>query len=199
MPNIHKLSTFIDAFKGGTRPNRFRIFGTSTVPGTGSPAGLFRETHCTAATLPESIVGIIPIPFRGRVYKFPGDRTYNEWNVTMLDDILTSATWQFFHEWSNQFNNHDTNISVSREQKDQFCQDLTVQLLDHQSDNVIRTMQLLNAWPVQVGPVTLDMNAANQLGSFQVQIAYSHFLLGPKIVTTGGATSLAAAAAGVTP
>jgi hypothetical protein len=182
MPNIHKLSTFIDAFKGGTRPNRFRIFGTSTVPGTGSPSGLFRETHCTAATLPESIVGIIPIPFRGRVYKFPGDRTYNEWNVTMLDDILTSATWQFFHDWSNQFNNHDTNVSVSREQKDQFCKDLTVQLLDHQTDNVIRTMQLLNAWPVQVGPVTLDMNAANQLGSFQVQIAYSHFLLGAKVV-----------------
>ena len=181
---IHQLSNFINAFQGGTRPNRFRITGTSTVPKTGSPLGLFRETHCTAATLPESIVGIIPIPFRGRVYKFPGDRTYNEWNVTMLDDITPSATWQFFHDWSNQFNDHDTNISKSRQQKDEFCQDLTVELLDHQSDNVIRTMRLLNAWPVQVGPVTLDMNAANQLGSFQVQIAYTHFLLGAKVAAT---------------
>ena len=182
---IHQLSNFINAFQGGTRPNRFRITGTSTVPGTTSVAtGLFRETHCTAATLPESIVGIIPIPFRGRVYKFPGDRTYNEWNVTILDDIGTSATWKFFHDWSNQFNNHDTNVSVSREQKDQFCKNLTVQLLDHQQDTIIRTMQLLNAWPAQVGPVTLDMNAANQLGSFQVQIAYTHFLLGAKVAAT---------------
>ena len=174
---IHKLSNFISAFQGGTRPNRFRISGTSTVPKTGSPAGLFRETHCTAATLPESIVGIIPIPFRGRVYKFPGDRTYNEWNVTMLDDVGTYNTWKYFHEWSNQFNDHEKNISKSRQQKDEYCKDLTVDLLDHQSDNVIRTMKLLNAWPVQVGPVTLDMNAANQLGSFQVQIAYTHFII----------------------
>lgn len=178
---IHKLSNFISAFQGGTRPNRFRISGTSTVAGTAAAPGLFRETHCTAATLPESIVGIIPIPFRGRVYKFPGDRTYNEWNVTILDDVGTYSTWKYFHEWSSQFNDHDTNISKSRQQKDEYCKDLTVQLLDHQSDSVIRTMNLLNAWPVQVGPVTLDMNASNQLGSFQVQIAYTHFII-PKPV-----------------
>ena len=56
---------------------------------------------------------------------------------------------------------------------------MILELMDHNSDTSIRTVTLLNAWPVQVGPITLDMNAANQLGSFQVQIAYTHFLIVP--------------------
>ena len=190
LPGFHNLQTFINKFQGGTRPNRFRISGTSLTPGTGTGTdGLFRETHCTAATIPESIVGIIPIPFRGRVYKFPGDRTYNEWNVTILDDIGDQKTWDFFHNWSERFNEHDQNIGVDRAHVTQYCQDLTVELLDHNKDATIRKMLLLNAWPVQVGPVTLDINAANQLGSFQVQIAYTHFkilALPPDTATTFG-------------
>jgi hypothetical protein len=173
MSGFQSISNFLNAFNGGTRPNRFKISGTN-------PGGdLFFDTHCSAATLPESIVGIIPVPFRGRVYKFPGDRTYNEWNVTILDDIGNRATWDLFHSWSEEFNEHENNTSLTRKHITRYCADLTVELMDHNSDIVLRTMQLLNAWPVQVGPVTLDMNAANQLGSFQVQIAYTHFLIIP--------------------
>ena len=173
MSSFQNINRFLDAFRGGTRPNRFKISGTN------SAGDLFLDTHCTAATMPESIVGIIPIPFRGRVYKFPGDRTYNEWNVTIMDDVADSGTWDKFHTWSEQFNNHDTNTSETRQHRTLYCNDLTVELMDHNSDATIRTVQLVNAWPVQVGPITLDMNAANQLGSFQVQIAYTHFLIVP--------------------
>jgi hypothetical protein len=170
---IHSISNFITAFKGGTRPNRFII--TASDPTGTATSGLFVPTHCVAATLPESIVGIIPIPFRGRVYKFPGDRSYNEWNVTVLDDQLDNDTWFIFHEWSQKFNSHVDNIANKRDQKSNYCVDLTVTHYDHASDAPIRTVYLRNAWPVQVGPVTLDMNAANQLTQFQVQIAYTHF------------------------
>ena len=56
-----------------------------------------------------------------------------------------------------------------------YCADLTVSHYDHQTDTAIRKVLLKNAWPVQVGPVTLDMSATNQLTQFQVQIAYTHF------------------------
>ena len=173
MSSFQSISNFLNAFNGGTRPNRFKITGTNEA------GELFFDTHCTAATLPESIVGIIPIPFRGRVYKFPGDRTYNEWNVTVLDDIGPTDTWNKFHDWSEQFNEHENNTSSTRRHITKYSRDLTVEMLDHNSDVVLRTVTLLNAWPVQVGPITLDMNAANQLGSFQVQIAYTHFLIVP--------------------
>ena len=168
---IHSISEFVNAFRGGTRPNRFVITATDPT-GTGS---LFIPTHCVAATLPESIVGIIPIPFRGRVYKFPGDRTYNEWNVTVLDDQQENDTWFIFHEWSQKFNSHVNNTADDRTMVPNYCIDLTVSHYDHQTDVAIRKIILKNAWPVQVGPITLDMNAANQLTQFQVQIAYTHF------------------------
>jgi|LauGreDrversion4_2_1035121.scaffolds.fasta_scaffold221054_2 hypothetical protein len=177
MSSFHSIGNFVNAFNGGTRPNRFRI--TATAPeGVAAPGGLFIDTHCVAATVPESIVGIIPIPFRGRMYKFPGDRTYNEWTVTVLDDTNDKATWFTFHEWSQLFNNHETNIAVNASQRDSFCKDLTIEHLDHSVADgsvALKKIKLLNAWPVQVGPVQLDMGAANQLVQFQVQIAYTHF------------------------
>ena len=178
---IHSLDNFTREFQGGTRPNRFRITG-ALPPGVGSagpsPGGaLFFDTHCIATTLPESIVGIIPIPFRGRVYKFAGDRTYNEWNITVMDDITPKDTWGLFHNWSEQFNNHALNTATDRRQLAALCPEITCDLLDHNSDATLRTVRILNAWPVQVGPLTLDMNAANQLGTFTIQIAYTHYTI----------------------
>jgi hypothetical protein len=171
MSNIHSISTFINQFQGGTRPNRFRITGTAPA-GVGDlfgPEGIY----CMASSLPESNVGIIPIPFRGRIYKFPGDRSYNEWTVTILDDNGTQL-WGTWHRWSEKFNSHVDNLAAARDHKSNFCT-ITVHHLDHQSDAVVKSIALQNAWPVQVGPVQLDMGAANQLVQFQVQIAYSHY------------------------
>ena len=176
--SIHSIGNFISAFNGGTRPNRFRITGTAPagLATGGSGNKMFIETHCVAATLPESIVGIIPIPFRGRMYKFPGDRSYNEWTVTVLDDTGTNNTWRMYHDWSQQFNNHETNVAIDPKQVTSFCNDLTVEHLNHAAaGDTIKSITLLNAWPVQVGPIQLDMGAANQLVQFQLQIAYTHF------------------------
>ena len=171
MSNIHSISTFINQFQGGTRPNRFRISGVAP----GGIGDLFgpEGIYCMSSALPESNVGIIPIPFRGRIYKFPGDRSYNEWTVTLLDDNGIGL-WQAWHSWSEKFNSHVENLANDRVHTSNFCT-ITVEHLDHQTNTAIKTIQLQNAWPVQVGPVQLDMGAANQLTQFQVQIAYSHY------------------------
>ena len=170
--SIHSIGNFVSAFNGGTRPNRFRITGTDP-----NSKQLFLSTHCVAATLPESIIGIIPIPFRGRMYKFPGDRSYNEWTVTVLDDTGENATWKLFHDWSKKFNDHGSNMAANATQRENYCLDLSIDHLDHGSEAEIKTIYLANAWPVQIGPVQLDMGASNQLTQFQVQIAYTHFLV----------------------
>lgn len=175
MATIHSISTFQDKFQGGTRPNRFRITATPPSNLATGGNGLFIDTHCVATTLPESIVGNIPIPFRGRIYKFPGDRVYNDWNVTVLDDTGASSTWDAFHAWSELFNSHEDNVAQDRRHVSNFCVDLTVEHLDHQSDAFLKKIILRNAWPTQVGPVSLDMAAANQTAQFQVSISYTHY------------------------
>lgn len=172
--SIHSISNFTEVFNGGTRPNRFRI--TGAIPGLGNKQ-IAHESgiYCLAAALPESTVGIIPIPFRGRIYKFPGDRQYSEWTATLLDDTGNNSTWQAWHEWSNRFNHHEDNTAFDRSHIGEFCVGLTIEQLDHQTDSVIKSVQLINAWPVVVGPIAFDMGAANTLTQFQVTVAYSHY------------------------
>jgi hypothetical protein len=95
-----------------------------------------------------------------------------------MDDVADKGTWDKFHTWSEQFNNHESNLAADRRQQAALCPEITCDLLDHNSDATLRTVRIKNAWPVQVGPLTLDMNAANQLGTFTVQIAYTHYTIG---------------------
>lgn len=171
---IHSISNFIDAFKGGTRPNRFIV---TVLPQTGNAgaatvaSGLASSTHAMAASLPESTVGVMPIPFRGRIYRFPGDRDYNTWSVTLLDD--TNGIYSAWHAWSNLFNHHSLNQSNTRTQKEDMGT-VTVQLLDHNSDTPLRTFTLYYAWPVRVGAYDLNMARGNEPGQFTCELAYAY-------------------------
>lgn len=174
MSAFHSIGTFINAFNGGTRPNRFLVTGSA--PGIGALSGQ-SGVHAMATSLPESTVGTIPIPFRGRIYKFPGDRDYLPWQVTFLDDVGENGVYSAWHEWSKQFNDHETNLAASRTHLSRYSTDLTVQMLDHNSDVVLRTFILHHAWPMQVGPLELNMANTNQVSTFTCQIAYSYYTL----------------------
>ena len=71
------IETFRQNFSGGTRPNRFRVSGAKV----DDAPFLVKATSMPAAT-----VGIIPVPYRGRILKIPGDRLYAEWAITIIDD-----------------------------------------------------------------------------------------------------------------
>lgn len=167
--SIHTIETFKNKFQGGTRPNRFRI----TCP------KYLIETHCLASTMPESTIGIITIPFRGRIYKFPGDRTYSEWTVTILDDNSGEGNvWQSFHSWSELYNSHSNNTATDIAQKGGL-QTINIEHLKHDgTGSSLKKISLQNAWPVIVGPVELNMQAANTLTTFQVTFAYTHYIVG---------------------
>lgn len=171
MATTHEIQKFIDAFQGGTRPNRFRI--QCVGPGGQS---LF-ETHCQASSLPDATIGQIPINFRGRIYNFPGDRVYQQWSVTVIDDVLGKNSWDYMHQWHNTINSHGVNVTGDRTHRTNYATILRVQLLDHNStaDKVLRSYDLQNAYPVSVGQITLDQNTPNTLTTFAVNFSYTHY------------------------
>ena len=74
----------IDQFKaqllgGGPRANRFRVF----IPRSGNKI----EFLCQSAQIPAAQVGVVEQQFRGSVLKLAGDRTFEPWNVTIINDI----------------------------------------------------------------------------------------------------------------
>ena len=78
---------FQTRIKGAVRPNLFSV--THNFP-TGIIAEDGLETFmCKSAALPASTVGTVELPFRGRVIKVPGDRTFESWTATFyMDDAF---------------------------------------------------------------------------------------------------------------
>ena len=78
----------IDQFKaqllgGGPRANRFRVF----IPRSGSKI----EFLCQSAQIPAATVGVVEQQFRGSVLKLAGDRTFEPWTVTIINDVEFSS------------------------------------------------------------------------------------------------------------
>ena len=79
---------------GGVRPNLFEVqvnfpdgvdLGIQNDGGGEFDGDRFRFL-CKASSLPASNVGNIDIPFRGRTLKVAGDRTVDDWSVTVIND-----------------------------------------------------------------------------------------------------------------
>ena len=166
------ISDFIGGFNGGTRLNRFEVTGS-----IGAESGLsdFTPFHIRSATLPEAIVGEIPINYRGRTVNYPGDRTYKPWEITILDDTGEDTLYKAFHNWHNVINDHDSNESINIDPGSHFATDWSVQQFDPNGSDVIREFSLKNCWPIGVGQLPLSMNEDNQLGAFSVTMLFSHY------------------------
>jgi len=166
------ISDFIGGFNGGTRLNRFEVTGNI---GAGSGLSDFTPFHIRSATLPEAIVGEIPINYRGRTVNYPGDRTYKPWEITILDDTGEDTLYKAFHNWHNVINDHDSNESINIDPGSHFATDWSVQQFDPNGSDVIREFSLKNCWPIGVGQLPLSMNEDNQLGAFSVTMLFSHY------------------------
>jgi hypothetical protein len=86
----HTLTDFKRALSGGgARPNLFEVTLQSLPPGIsfGSAGNNDRFSMlCKAAALPASNIAPIDVPFRGRIFKVAGDRTFDTWTVTVIND-----------------------------------------------------------------------------------------------------------------
>lgn len=105
----------IDAFRtnlvgGGARPNLFEVeMNFPAVSGQTEDTGM--RFMIKAAQLPASNVGVIDIPFRGRNLKIAGDRTFDPWTITVINDVdfrIRNA----FEVWMNTLNKLDDNAGV---------------------------------------------------------------------------------------
>jgi len=99
---IRTITDFKAKLQGGAaRPNLFEV----SIPRfPSSVSGWDDETFnflCKSAALPASNVASIDVPFRGRILKVAGDRTFDVWTVTVINDedfkLRTS-----FEQWMNQ-------------------------------------------------------------------------------------------------
>jgi hypothetical protein len=81
--SIEKIKSTLKG--GGARPNLFQVNLTS-FPGEEDYDADEFSILCKAAQLPASNIASIDVPFRGRIFKVAGDRTFDTWTVTVIND-----------------------------------------------------------------------------------------------------------------
>lgn len=189
----HTISSFKGGFNGGTRANRFLVNipfpSTATPPGgTPPPTPVSDFTfHCVAATLPASELGVIKVPYRGRMAYYAGDRDYKPWTVTILDDSGNRNYWLEFQKWANKLNSHELNTTANPAYPsggaNPLLQDLTFTQLHSPATSGsgvaagfedLKKITLHHAWPSEIGEITLDMAEGGSLISYSVTFVYNY-------------------------
>jgi len=170
------------------RPNLFRVQIASgslaTILGTEDFTFI-----CKGASIPAGTVGTVIVPVLGRQLKIAGDRTFDEWNVTVIADRVFKYR-SAFEEWQNRVNQWSRNIQSTVDSRG-YMGIARVDALDRQQ-NVVKTYTVEYLWPSNLAPMDLSFESTDTAGEFGVTFQVSGVTPG-----TAGASVSVALAGGV--
>ena len=167
----------IDDFKanligGGARANQYRVTVTPP-PGIAIGLDVRRASFLvTASRLPESTLGEVAVPFRGRNIYVAGDRPAPEtWTTTFFNDtdfMVRNA----MERWHNGINNFADNTGVTSAAD--FQTDLFVEQLDR-DDTILKSYIFRNAFPLTISAIDLTNEETTTIETFEVTWRYQHY------------------------
>ena len=166
----------IDDFKanlagGGARPNQFRV---TITPPAGIATGLdVRNASFLAksSNLPGQTLGEIAVPFRGRNIYVTGDREFETWTTTFMNDTDFNIR-NAIERWMNGINDLANNTGVINSAD--YQSDLTIEQLDRDA-TTLKTYIFRNAYPLTLGQIDVAYETTNAIEEFEVTWRYQHF------------------------
>ena len=141
-----------------------------------------------AAQVPAFTIGTIEVPYKaGRRIKIPGDRTFADWTVTVINDEQHVAR-RAFTAWIDMISKGNYNSATKSSVKN-YYKDLTVTQLKG-SGNAVRVYKLLDAFPTDVSGVDLSMDSTDTLSEFTVNFQYQYLKAGTQADVDASKTQL---------
>ena len=178
----------LDAFKGkmvggGARPNLFEcelFFPDEAIPINTSSDELEDKSRflVKAAQLPASNVAPILIPFRGRNLKIAGDRTFEPWTITVINDVDFKIRTAF-ERWMNLINKHEDNAGLTDPtayQKDLFVRQLGRASLEGGTPTsasqlpVLKMYKFHGTFPTNISDIALSYDSSDTIEEFSVEL-----------------------------
>ena len=179
------MANSVDDFKskltgGGARPNLFRVECTFPA-GTGGNTEL-ASFLIKSASLPAATQGTIEVPFRGRKFKIPGDRVYDQWTVKVINDIPMNLR-NAFENWIDITNPPRANTGATF--FGAYMTQLKVWQLD-KAGNEVKGYQFIDCYPVTVGAIELNYDSNDAIEEFDVTFNYQYWLSNTTVYPGGG-------------
>ena len=175
---------------GGTRPNLFEVqvnFPDGVDLGIqGDGGGEFDGDRfrflCKAAQLPASNVGNLEVPFRGRVLKVSGDRTFDPWTVTVIND-QDFGHYRAFQAWAQNIAQYGDSSGLT--DPSSYMGQATVYQLGRGAtqssqtnagdrNSVLREYEFIDIFPTSVSSIDLSYDSSDTIEEFTVdfQVQY---------------------------
>ena len=169
MPNINEFKSRLRG--GGARSNQFKV--TLPFPGYAAVGGETSDLAflCKASALPGQSIPSIAIPFRGRELKIAGDRAFEDWTITVINDT-DFKLYRAFERWMNGINNMTDNEGIANPadyQVDGF--------IDHLDRNgsTLKSYTYRGLFPTELQGIALDYATNDAIEKFDVTFAVQYF------------------------
>lgn len=199
-------SSSIDAFKASVqadfaRPNLFSVqlaFPGGLNLGGNAATQLSNLGNFTvrAANLPSSQMGVIEVPYRGRVLKIAGDRTYEPWTITVMNDT-GFAMRSAFEAWFSAIQAYSENYSSlgtlgNAQDTTGYFADMFVSQLSRDtttgggstsastaagtpSPSVLRKYKFVNVFPSNISAIDLDFGSNDAIEEFTIELQVQYW------------------------
>jgi hypothetical protein len=136
-----------------------------------------------AASMPASTINVIDVPFRGRNLKVAGDRTFDPWTITIINDTNFKIRNRF-EKWMNYMNRHDDNAGVitpASYQREMYVYQLGRGTVNDGSTGaslpdtgsklpVLKTYKFYGCFPTNVSAIDLSYDQADSIEEFTVDL-----------------------------
>ena len=172
----------IDAFKSGIskaglEPARSSLFKFSLAVTESAISTALGDIEylCRATSLPGLTITPIERQYLGRTVKIPGDMTFAELAVTLVNDTgygLRNA----FEVWMAGINSHEENKRHLGTAFGSETAELALSVMDP-TGTVQQTYTFANAWPTTIDPIELSWDTASDIEEFGVTFAYQYYTI----------------------
>ena len=164
----------VDDFKsklrgGGARPNLFKA--TINFPAYAGGDSEFTSFMVKGAGLPASTVANIDVPFRGRQLKMAGDRTFDVWTATIINDTDFKIR-NAMETWMSGIGGHSEN--VGRVNPVEYEADLRIAQLDR-TGSKIKEYIFNGAHPTDLSPIEVAYATTDDIERFTVTFQYQYW------------------------
>lgn len=158
----------------GARPNLFQVDLTFPIGinAFDAPAQLSFTAH--AAQLPGSTVGVARQFYFGREVKFPGNRVFQDWSISVINDEDFYVR-NVFESWSDAINSHSQNIRRADFVSSQgYAVDGKV--TQFTKDGVpSKTYNFVGMFPVSIDPINVSWDSNDRIEEFGVTFSYQYW------------------------
>lgn len=167
---------------GGARNTLFQVNITNPVNGISDIQVPFMVK---AAQIPASTLGNIPVPYFGRKVNLAGDRTYEPWTVTIINDEDFSIR-NAMEEWINSINSPQGNLRELGSASPSLYR-TNAQITQFSKTGVpLRVYDFINLFPTEISTIDMSWETNDTIEEFTVTFQYDYHVIAGGITGNAG-------------